>query len=246
MPAELHWLDEVDSTNRVARDDAYGHGDVIVTQNQTAGRGRMDRIWNMAPGEGLALTIVVSRLAIGSPVFVTRIPLLAAVELKRLLDPISESGARPTIKWPNDLHFGGRKVAGILVEALDDDRLAIGIGVNLAGVPAEIPGNLAIHLSGEGIALGAEEIATSLANAVLNRLVNLDSDPTLNDIEAAIDTVGRDVRIELPDGRSVRGRATALGVTGSMIVETSSGVEEFVAGDVTHLRHADGQAHSIG
>lgn len=246
MSTTLHWFDEVDSTNRVARDDVYRHGDVIASTHQTAGRGRMDRTWSMAPGDGLAMTIVVSRRVIGSPRFITRIPLLVAAELKRLLDAASVAGNVRTIKWPNDLHCEGRKLAGILVEAIDDDRLGIGIGINLMGTPANIPAHSATHLYAEGIALNAEKIASPLANAVLNQLRDLDSDETFARIETAIDTIGREVRIELPDGRSVRGRATALGETGSLIVETPTGAEEFVAGDVTHLRHADSQTDSIG
>jgi BirA family biotin operon repressor/biotin-[acetyl-CoA-carboxylase] ligase len=64
----------------------------------------------------------------------------------------------------------------------------------------------------------------------------VDEDMLLADLYNAIDTIGRQVRIELPDGRFVTGRATALGTTGSLIVDTGHGTEELVAGDVTHLR----------
>ena len=236
MAAVIHWIDQVDSTNRTAQSTDFGHGDVIASLDQTAGRGRMDRVWSMDPGVGVALTIVVSRTALGSPVHMTRLPLKVAVALAGVIAEHAPQGVRVVVKWPNDVLVGDRKVAGILIESLDADRLAIGIGVNLAGVPEGLPADTATSLSAEHIALTASTLVPALAEAVIRCAQGLDEDIALADLQNAIDTVGRQVRIELPDGRFVTGRATGLGSTGSLMVDTANGTVEFVAGDVTHLR----------
>ena len=236
MTASLQWFDEVDSTNRIAREGDCAHGDAIASMNQTAGRGRMDRTWSMAPGHGLAVTVVLSRRAMGSPQLVTRLPLVVALEVQRFLDSLATSDNRPTIKWPNDVHFRGLKVAGILIEAIDDDRLAVGIGINLTGVPDGISADAATHLEREGIAVAADVFAVGLVDAILRRVPDLDADHLLSELSNSIDTIGRGVRIDLPDGSVVTGRAKGISATGSLLVETADGISEFVAGDVTHLR----------
>jgi BirA family biotin operon repressor/biotin-[acetyl-CoA-carboxylase] ligase len=232
----VHWFDEVDSTTRVARADDFRHGDVVASTNQTAGRGRQERTWSMAAGHGLAVTLVVSRREIGSPKHITRLPLLVAMELRRLIESLSTAGTHPTVKWPNDVHIEGRKVAGILVEALDDDRLGIGIGLNLTGIPPGIPADSATFLAQHDIAVSPAELVEALTEAILRRALDLDSDELLGDLASTVDTIGREVRLELPDGRIASGRATGIGASGSLCVDVAGVVDEFIAADVTHLR----------
>ena len=236
MVGVIHWRDQVESTNRAALTTDFGHGDVIATQNQTAGRGRMDRAWSMAPGSGVAMTIVLSQTALGAPTHITRLPLCVAVELAGIINGRASTERRATVKWPNDVVIDGRKVAGILIESLDADRLAVGIGINITGVPDGLPPETVTSLEAEGVALPAEILVPALADAVIRGARNLDGDQLLAKLNKAIDTVGREVQIELPDGSFVTGRATGLGPTGSIVVEDSEGIREFVAGDVTHLR----------
>lgn len=196
----------------------------------------MDRVWTMAPGAGVALTIVVSRTALGSPTHMTRLPLCVAVELARIIAEHASDSTRPTVKWPNDVLIDGRKAAGILIESLDTDRIAVGIGINISGVPAGLPPETVTSLSAEGIRLTAAAIVPVLAESVIRRAQELDDELLLGELTHANDTVGRQVQVELPDGRFVTGLATGLGSSGSLIVDTANGSEEFVAGDVTHVR----------
>lgn len=235
----VHWFGEVDSTSRVARTGPFGHGSVIAATHQTDGRGRMDRTWHMAPGEGLALTLVMSRVAIGSPRHLTRLPLLVAMELRRLIVSLATPGTHPTVKWPNDVLIHGRKVAGILVESWDNDRLGVGIGINLTGLPADVAVDSATFLKHHDIVVSPEKLATALAEAIVHRAPELDDDQLWGELEATIDTIGRDVRLELPDGRTVAGRATGIGASGSLCVDVAGSVDEFLAADVTHLRLSD-------
>jgi BirA family biotin operon repressor/biotin-[acetyl-CoA-carboxylase] ligase len=234
--AVIHWFDQVESTNRTAQSTDFGHGDVIATSDQTAGRGRMDRIWSMDPGTGVAMTVVISRAALGLPAHMTRLPLCVAVALAGIISGHAQDGILTTVKWPNDVHIGGRKVAGILIESMDTDRIAVGIGINVTGIPDGLTVDTVTSLAGEGVSLTSSTIVPALADAVIRSAQTLDDDQLLADLQSAIDTVGRQVWIELPDGRVASGRATGLGLAGSLLVETVNGTEEFVAGDVTHLR----------
>lgn len=236
MTATIHWFDEVDSTNRAARADDFGHGDVIATLNQHSGRGRRDRTWSMAPGDGVAMTIVVSRSRLGSPRFLTRLPLVTAAGVVRALIELNPGLTAPSVKWPNDVLIGGRKVAGILVESFDDDRLGIGIGINVHRAPDDLPEGTATSLHGEGHSGEVIDIVAHIADAVLMLAAKLDDPATLESLTESIDTIGRRVIVELPDGTTTNGRAVGLGESGSLLVDTSTGHVELVAGDVTHVR----------
>jgi BirA family biotin operon repressor/biotin-[acetyl-CoA-carboxylase] ligase len=230
----IHWLDQAESTNAVARDSSYVHGDVVATLNQTAGRGRQGRTWSMKPGDGVAMTLVVDRDALGNPIQWSRVPLLVATALAGVIDTV-----RPSIKWPNDLHVDGRKVSGILVEDLGDGRFGIGIGINLWAAPAGLDGTSPTSLAEHGLDVDVNDLVDRVRGGVLDALRDIDSAATLARLENAIDTVGRAVLVELPDGRSMHGVAIGLGESGALLVEAEGFVTELVAGDVTHLRHAD-------
>lgn len=137
-------FDSVTSTNDVARQMAASgleEGIAVVAREQTAGRGTKGRSWSSPAGEGLYLSLVL-RPAIKASES-TILTLAAAVGVAETL---SEFGACPDIKWPNDVLLGGRKVSGILAESASEDaKLAyavLGIGVNLSqrDFPLEMAG----------------------------------------------------------------------------------------------------------
>jgi BirA family biotin operon repressor/biotin-[acetyl-CoA-carboxylase] ligase len=101
------------------------HGTVAVAEHQTAGRGRLGRVWIDEPGSGLAISIVLR-----PPPPVARWPELTLVAAEAVRAAI---GPEAAIKDPNDVLVGGRKVAGILAEA--GDHVVLGIGVNIGTAP---------------------------------------------------------------------------------------------------------------
>ena len=101
------------------------HGTVALAEHQTAGRGRLGRIWVDEPGTGLALSVVLR-----PPPPMTRWPELTLVAATAVAGAI---GPDATIKEPNDVLVDGRKVAGILAEATD--HVVLGIGVNIGEAP---------------------------------------------------------------------------------------------------------------
>jgi BirA family biotin operon repressor/biotin-[acetyl-CoA-carboxylase] ligase len=101
------------------------HGTVALAEHQTAGRGRLGRIWVDEPSSGLALSVVLR-----PPPPVARWPELTLVAAEAVAGAI---GPEASIKEPNDVLVGGRKVAGILAEA--SDHVVLGIGVNVGHAP---------------------------------------------------------------------------------------------------------------
>jgi BirA family biotin operon repressor/biotin-[acetyl-CoA-carboxylase] ligase len=120
-----------DDAKRGAKEGAT-HGTTWVVEAQTAGRGRQGRVWSSAPGEGLLFS-VLARLTCPA----SRLPPLGLVAGLAVRDAIrvAAPGADLKLKWPNDVVSGGRKVAGVLVEAITSgsrvDAVVVGVGVNV-------------------------------------------------------------------------------------------------------------------
>lgn len=131
-------LEEVDSTNaeaaRIAPDLAGPEW--ILALRQTAGRGRRGRVW-IEPEGNFAATLVMRPP--GEPETVALRSFVAALAVYDAVVAVTGRTAGMTLKWPNDVLLNGGKLAGILLESSGQagglSHLAIGIGVNLAGVP---------------------------------------------------------------------------------------------------------------
>jgi BirA family transcriptional regulator, biotin operon repressor / biotin---[acetyl-CoA-carboxylase] ligase len=130
------FLERCESTQRELPPDA-AEGAVVVAEEQTAGRGRLGRPWFAAPGTSLLFSINL-RPAVETP----RLPELSVVAGRACAEAIREvTGLDPTIKLPNDLLVGGRKLAGILAEARED-RVVLGIGINVNVSSKDLPRNV--------------------------------------------------------------------------------------------------------
>ena len=128
----LHYASLDSTMNEAARLAGEGcpEGLVVVAEEQTAGRGRFDRTWISGPGESLLLSIFLRPTAEQ----LSQVNMATTLAVARTVD--QHVGDRVTIKWPNDVRVGGRKVAGILIEADSQaGRLAnavVGIGLNVS------------------------------------------------------------------------------------------------------------------
>jgi len=138
-----HRLELVDcgSTNdeaaRLARAGAR-HGTIVTAETQTAGRGRDGRPWASPPGLGLYLSAVVR-----PPLPLAMVPAMTLAIGVGVCNAARAHGADAQLKWPNDVLVGGRKLAGVLVEAQSQgsrlESVIVGIGVNLGGeLPDEV------------------------------------------------------------------------------------------------------------
>lgn len=138
-----------DSTNARARELAAAgapHGTVVTAGEQTQGRGRQGRTWTAPPDKALLYSAVVRPLGEHHTMLPLAVP-LAVCEAAEQMNP----DLRCKVKWPNDIHVEGRKLAGVLIEARPQDGWAvIGVGLNLSIEEDEFPPELrdrAISLS---------------------------------------------------------------------------------------------------
>ncbi len=242
-------LESVDSTNdelarRVhkASPSEWPDFSTVVTDVQTAGKGRLGRTWTAAPGTMLAASVLLRPSLVGIRNAESQgwLPLLAGLAMTRALGDV---GARTELKWPNDVLIGGRKVCGILVEALAEDAVIVGAGVNLTITEDELPVPTATSMEIEG----AETDADAILLAYLSRLrdfyaafAEAAGDAEKSGLHAAVSrvctTLGRDVRVLLPTGDLV-GIAEELDGSGRLVVSVDGRRTTVSAGDVTHLRY---------
>jgi len=130
-----------DSTNRRARELAAAgvpHGTVVTAGEQSAGRGRQGRTWTAPPNKALLYSAIVRPLEERHTLLPLAVP-LAVCEAAEQLGPHLDC----KVKWPNDIHVEGKKLAGVLIEARPQDGWAvIGIGLNLSIERDEFPPEL--------------------------------------------------------------------------------------------------------
>ncbi|MEJ4099656.1 biotin--[acetyl-CoA-carboxylase] ligase [Corynebacterium mastitidis] len=233
--ARLRVVPHTGSTNAdLLAEEGAPDRSALIARHQTAGRGRLNRRWESAPDKQLALSVLY-RLGIR---LVDRMGLLPLAVGLAVVDVVPQA----ELKWPNDVLIGGRKLCGILVEAADlstRPRVVVGCGVNLALDREELPVAHATSLALEGIDHDPVRVAAGLLEALENRVQQWTCGaPTLlKDYRERCATLGQEVRLERW-GDIVEGRAVDVSATGSLLVDTPGGREEFSAGDVTHLRPA--------
>jgi BirA family biotin operon repressor/biotin-[acetyl-CoA-carboxylase] ligase len=240
-------LDAVPSTNAaVAERGRAGEepGLVLVTEHQTAGRGRLDRVWETPARSSLTFSVLL-RPDLPATSW-SWLPLLTGYAVQAALaDRLPDIA----LKWPNDVLVdggvtgAGRKVAGILVERIDTDRgpmAVVGIGINVDQTLDELPVALATSVSLE---TGEPVERTGLLGQVLGSLHGLQG--LLDDTEAlrrayadVCVTLGRTVDVHLPAGDVRRGEALDIDATGALVVGTDEGAFTVAAGDVVHVRPA--------
>ncbi|GAA1926834.1 biotin--[acetyl-CoA-carboxylase] ligase [Microbacterium aoyamense] len=244
--------DTTDSTNAdvvrhaTAEPDAWPHLSVLLTTDQRAGRGRLDRSWVAAPGTALAVSTLVRVPHIA---YAARgwIPLIAGAAMTRAISAqLSGTGHSATLKWPNDVLLDGGKVCGILAEVIpgDPDAIVIGAGVNTTMTAADLPVTTATSFAAVGLVADEDRlVADYLAaldeqlRALAEAVGNASAAGIRGEIEALCSTLGRDVVVHLPGGELLAGRAQRLDEDGRLVVALPLGNETAVsAGDVVHVR----------
>jgi BirA family transcriptional regulator, biotin operon repressor / biotin---[acetyl-CoA-carboxylase] ligase len=193
---------------------------VLAADHQTRGRGRLDRRWDAPPGANLLVSILFRHVP-DAPGELTRRVGLAAADAAREL-----SGLDVGLKWPNDLVVDGAKLAGILAQRAPGGDVVVGLGLNVGWAP-------------DGAARLGDHVTPPMAlAAVLEWYDRLPADIT-HRYRDRLHTLGRRVRVELPDGEIV-GRATDVEPDGRLVVLDECGVTHRLdIGDVVHLRGAE-------
>ena len=251
---EVRVVDETGSTNADlaarARDGAP-EGTVLVTELQTAGRGRQGRTWTAPARSGLALSMLL-RPAVPVPLLgwaplLTGVAVAAAIRRMttwsqtgdRFLGDAADVAVDARLKWPNDVLVGDRKLAGILAEKVGD-AVVVGVGLNVSLREEELPVPSATSLAIEGAPLSDR---APLLRAILREFATwyrewtaLDGDPETSGLRTAYrdlcTTLGREVRVEMPGDERLAGTATDVDGAGRLVV----GDGAVSAGDVVHVR----------
>lgn len=232
------FFSEVDSTQRVLRDLAMKgeeEGTVVMAKKQRKGRGRLDRVW-ISTEKDLKLSILLRP----ETVHPTRLGLLSLIGGLAVSRCVKEA----KMKWPNDVLIGGRKVAGILVEAsAEADRfnyVILGIGVNVNSTKEDLRGvkdAISMYeMAGEEMDMAevASSILSNLDDLYL-KLVEGRWEEMLKEIKERLDTLGKDVLIK-GIGEEFRGKAVDLDDRGFLLVRVGDEIKSIMAGDVIHLR----------
>ncbi len=250
-----HHLDETDSTNRVALEQARAgapHGTTVVAEGQTAGRGRLGRSFFSPPYLNLYTSIVL-RPSLDTAEAPTLIQAAGIAVAEAVAGEIGDSRA-VEIKWPNDVLLGGLKTSGILMElgaeATRVDFLVLGIGVNLNVSRETFPEEfraLATSLSSHaGRRIDRVVFARRLYHA-LEEVLDAHAAGGFAAIrprfEARFRMAGRPVRVRNLDGSETAGRCDGIDADGALLLAGEDGsVRRVVAGDVTIVKQREGAA----
>lgn len=236
-------LGTVESTNaEVASAGREGapEGIVLVAEEQTSGRGRLDRGWSSPRGAGLTLSVLLRPAP--PPNAWGWLPILAGLAALDAVRTVSDVAV--ALKWPNDLLLGTdqSKAAGILAES-GDGAVVIGIGLNVSTAADELPIG-ATSLRMEGADVPRERLLVEVVLALQSRYLawtdaggDAESSDLLGDYRRRCATLGRDVTVHLPRGDALRGIAEGIDPSGGLQVRTPEGtLTTVVAADVVHVR----------
>jgi BirA family biotin operon repressor/biotin-[acetyl-CoA-carboxylase] ligase len=238
LARQVSWYAELSSTNDLATASAERgahEGYVIVADMQTAGRGRHGRSWCSPPGAGLYVSVVMRPL----PHAVSLLTVAAGVAVAEGIR--AATGLAPTLKWPNDVYVGPRKLAGILAEAGGipggAQHVVVGFGVNL--LPAAYPREIAERATSLEAELGRSVDRGAVLAECLAALSARYDDLQRGRSSAVLDAwrafarpmLGRPVEWNGRKGMQ-RGVAEDVDESGALIVRTESGPERVISGEV--------------
>jgi len=220
---------EIDSTSSECR-RLLAEGEtccLVAAESQSAGRGRQGKSFFSPAGRGLYMSLLFAPAG-GIPA-TDGFTSYAAVAVRRAVCEIC--GIDCGIKWVNDLYVGGKKVCGILSEAVGKS-LIVGIGVDL--IPGEVPAELTDIVG----ALGCSCDRNALCAAIANRLLAWTPGDRqfLEEYREASVVLGRTIRF-LHRGIQTQGLADALNEDGSLAVKTSEGRVNLSSGEITLLAY---------
>jgi BirA family biotin operon repressor/biotin-[acetyl-CoA-carboxylase] ligase len=246
---EIEVVEQSPSTNAVvagrARAGAPG-GLVVVAEHQTSGRGRLDRVWVTPPRAALTFSFLVAPDRVPTVQW-PWLPLLVGIAVAEGVRRVTDVSCG--LKWPNDVLVGEQKVAGILVERIERPLggavAVVGIGLNVSSTQAELPVPTATSLALQGAATLDRSV---VLRAILRSFEALYSqwqaeqgDPSsglLASYQRRCSTIGQQVRVDLPSGEALAGKAVGVDLDGRLRISTPSGMRVLGAGDVVHVRPA--------
>ena len=227
---ETRYFDSIGSTNNEALAWATSGApdlSLVIADEQTSGRGRLDRKWFTPRGTALAFSLILRPTAEEKP-HISRITGLAALAIA---DDLRTYGLVSQIKWPNDILLSGHKVAGILTESVwsgeEVDCVVIGMGVNVLKGAVPSPELLLFPATSLEHSLGPdverEKVLRDILAGIIALRPHLGSDSFIASWEKALAFRGDQVRVEQGDGSLITGKLLGLESDGSLRLSGDTG-----------------------
>ena len=237
----FHYLPQVDSTNRVAEELARSgveEGALVLTDEQTAGKGRKGNAWYSPPEENLYFTLLLrpfeKRLH--------HLPFLAGLAIARMLSGFSIDA---DLKWPNDVLADGKKISGMLIQTSIEQNhlqfavLGCGLNVNTRCFPAQLAERATSIRILKGAPVPREQVLASLLlefEELYGRIQEMSWSDLCREVENSSSIIRNCEVLVQENGKTFRGTTCGLDPFGGLIVETVEGRRAFYAGEVQSCR----------
>lgn len=242
MPNWLNYFDTLDSTNNYAMslvDDGMAqHGLVVWTKHQISGKGQRSKVW-IDDENNLKFSLIVKPTI--QPDHIFQLSMLVALTITQYLQRILPNNAKVKIKWPNDIYINDKKTAGILIENTFRGNhwnfavIGIGLNVNQTEFPPELNNATSLKMESHQ-QFDLLEIITDLRSGILNELLHInskDQKEILNSYNEHLFKKDDCVHFKnLKTGKVFEAFVTEVTATGTLMLLTPTGVEEYEFGSL--------------
>lgn len=233
--AKIYVYKTIGSTNTEARrmaDCGAEHGTLIISEEQTEGRGRRGKSFFSPSGTGIYMSIVLRPdKNMSEPQLIT---VAAAVTVCEALEKLC--GCEPKIKWVNDIFLEGKKICGILTEAVMDmesgglDCIVVGVGINCSTAAGEFP----VELQGIAGSVGMKGVSRSALTAeiykgIMERFDSLKNPSLMEEYRSRSMMPGKNISFVM-DGEACKAKAIGINDDGNLIVQFSDGSQKVLRG----------------
>ena len=213
---------EETSSTQIDLANNFKVGKVLVAEYQSAGRGRLDRKFEVPPRKGLTFSFCIDKQE-----NLGWIPLITGLAVSQAINKyIGKDLVK--VKWPNDLLIEGKKLAGILSEK-NENGVVVGVGINIFQTQQELPIDNAVSLS-MFYEIDRNDLIVEILNQLGSALADIETQKNL--YRSACSTLGTKVRATLPNGEIVEDLAIGISNDGALLLNT----REISVGDILHLR----------
>lgn len=233
IPVEVYRI--VDSTNTLAKSAALAgsaHGTIIAADGQTAGRGRFGKPFYSPSDTGLYMSVILKpHKPLSDCFFITA---AAACAITGSIEELC--GVTAGIKWVNDIFYGGRKICGILTEAMSDfesgmaDVVIVGIGLNIS--TAEFPEEISGVAGSLGVFAERNRLCADIAARLLDYFGSGDNAALMEEYRRRSLVLGREI-VYQQDGNTLTGKALEIDDSGRLIIENDSGKSVLRSGEIS-------------
>ena len=224
----------IESTNKTAKELAISgaeHGTIIIADHQSAGRGRFNRSFYSPTGKGIYISFIFRpsrNNLVANPTLITA---FAAVKVCEAIE--ATTGKSPQIKWVNDIFLDGKKICGILTEAVTDFEtnnlqwVVLGIGINFTipeeGFPKEIEETAGAIFSDEKPTITRNRLISELINGILSFEDERIKESIFLKYKERLFILGKGITVTESNGLSFEATAVDIDSTGRLIVEKENG-----------------------